>query len=116
MSNLEETVKAFLKRNKIDFVYQKKFSFIGRKSLDFYLPKYKTAIECQGIQHYKCCHFFNSEKQQKRDCIKLKECQNNDIKIVYYTNYKYKKIIPSKLKNKTFFNLKLMLDNITNGI
>ena len=31
---------------------KKRFDWLGRQSLDFYLPKYNLAIECQGSQHY----------------------------------------------------------------
>ena len=32
-------------------------------SLDFYLPKYNMAIECQGEQHYKPIEYFGGEKE-----------------------------------------------------
>jgi len=116
MSILEETVSIFLKRNKIDFIQQKRFDFIGRKSLDFYLPKYKVAIECQGVQHYKDIPFFKSKNQYSRDLNKFKECLTNGIKILYYTDYVNKKIIPQKLKKNTFFNLREILKVIKDGL
>lgn len=116
MSILEETVSVFLKRNKIDFIPQKRFSFIGKKSLDFYLPSYKVAIECQGVQHYKDIPFFKSKNQYNRDLIKFNECLVNGIKVLYYTDYLNKKIIPKTFKKSTFFNLREMLKTIQNGV
>ena len=36
----------------IEYVYQKRFPWLGLLSLDFYLPEYNVAIECQGEQHF----------------------------------------------------------------
>ena len=48
------------------------------------------AIECQGIQHFKPVNFFGGEeyfiKTIERDNIKQKLCENNGIKIIYFTN------------------------------
>jgi hypothetical protein len=55
--------------------------------LDFYLPEYNAAIECQGIQHFVDKHFFEPlEKIQERDSRKLKLCKENGIKLLYYSN------------------------------
>jgi very-short-patch-repair endonuclease len=110
MSLLEETVKIFLEKGKIKYVPQKRFSFIGRKSIDFYLPDYNVGIECQGVQHY--IGTCRSNKQMKRDNIKYKECEENGIKILYYTNYKYRYLVPKKFKKNTFFNLRNLVRNI----
>ena len=62
--------------------------------LDFYLDDYNTAIECQGIQHFKdvCFSNYNSEKSedvQKRDILKKRLCEENGINVYYYANYHY---------------------------
>ena len=48
-------------------------------SLDFYLPEYNIAIECQGIQHFKRIEYFGGEKsfkeQKNRDTIKKELCE-----------------------------------------
>lgn len=54
-SKLEEEMKLFLNKNGIKFERQKTFDWlknIKSLKLDFYLPDYNTAIECQGIQHF----------------------------------------------------------------
>ena len=47
----------FFRQNKIEYEYQKRFIWLGKQSLDFYLPKYNIAIECQGEQHFKPVDF-----------------------------------------------------------
>ena len=118
MSILEKTVEIFLFRNKIKYEQQKRFSFIGKKSLDFYLPDYNIAIECQGVQHYlNSSGSFDCAAQKKRDFLKKKECNENGIDVVYYTNHKHKKIVPKKYKKNTFYNLILMKEYIEkNGV
>ena len=66
---------------------------MGRQSLDFYLPDYNIAIECQGIQHFEPIDFFGGEEkfdeQIERDRIKYNLCKNNNINIIYYSNINY---------------------------
>ena len=92
-SHLEEEIKSFLNDNDIEFEQQKTFEWLKFKNhlyLDFYLPKYNKAIECQGIQHFKPVNFFGCEecfiKTIERDDIKQRLCENNGIKIIYFTN------------------------------
>ena len=86
-SHLEKCVSKVLEDNKIEYVYQKKFDWLGKQSLDFYLPEYNIAIECQGIQHYKPVKHFGGEenfiKTLNRDKIKLLKVLENNIKMVY---------------------------------
>lgn len=84
--------------NSIEFVAQKKFNWLKSKRnylrLDFYLPKFKIAIECQGIQHYRPVGYGGrgaefSEKTfedtLKWDKIKKDLCLKHGIKILYYS-------------------------------
>lgn len=89
----EHEVKLSLLRNGIKFIKEKTFNWLKDKSflrLDFYLPDYNIAIECQGRQHFtRLKHYFNQksfEEQLKRDKIKNKLCEENGIKIIYYTH------------------------------
>lgn len=81
-----------LQENDIEFEYQKKFTWIGYQSLDFYLPKYKIAIECQGRQHFISIDFFGGKKGYQeinnRDIKKKQLCEKHKIKILYYCNDK----------------------------
>ena len=95
-SHLERDMSDFLVSNKIGFVEQKQFEWLGRQSLDFYLPEYNIAIECQGKQHYKPINFAGLSKgkdwaikefnnTQSRDKRKAKLCESNGVNLLYYT-------------------------------
>lgn len=74
---------------------KKKFDWLGRQSLDFYLPKYNIAIECQGEQYFKPVDFGGKgikwaieqfQYNVKKDEIKKQKCENNGVKLLYYSN------------------------------
>jgi very-short-patch-repair endonuclease len=94
-SKLEKEIAIFLEKNRIKFERQMKFSWLKLNkslSLDFYLPDYNVAIECQGEQHYKPIERFGGEDEYssivKRDMVKKKQCINNGVKLLYYTRFK----------------------------
>jgi very-short-patch-repair endonuclease len=93
-SKLENEMSMILKENNIAFEEQKKFDWLGNLELDFYLPQYNTAIECQGIQHFKPIDIFGGEKQLKQqkewDQKKKTLCEEHGIKIIYFSNNKVK--------------------------
>ena len=114
-SVLENTVRLFLDRHNIDYVYQYFPKFlndgIGHQSLDFYIPKYNVAIECQGLQHYKPVELFGGEEQFRKqielDRNKKELCEKNGIKIIYYSTYQFK-------DSNTLSSLKKLLYEIKN--
>lgn len=65
-------------------------SWLGRQSLDFYLPEYSVAIECQGIQHFEPIEFFGGKKTFEYikilDKNKFILCNENNINL-FYINY-----------------------------
>lgn len=85
----KELINCFEKAG-ISYQYEKRFSWLGRKSLDFYLPQYHVAIECQGEQHYKPIKYFGgADKFQKtilRDQKKKEECESHGVKLLYFTH------------------------------
>ncbi len=91
-TNLEEDIFIFLKNENINFEYRKKdFKWLKNKrnlEIDFYLPDYNVAIECQGIQHFQPIDFFGGEKafssQVKNDLLKKKLCEENGVNLFYY--------------------------------
>lgn len=89
-SHMEKEMRVFLDEHNIKFEEQKKFDWLGRQSLDFYLPELNTAIECQGEQHFKPTRRMGGVKKykviQERDQRKAKLCQENGVQILYYTN------------------------------
>ncbi len=58
--------------------------------LDFYLPQYNVAIECQGMQHFKPIDYFGGintfQNNVKNDKLKKELCNEHGIKIFYYSN------------------------------
>ena len=96
-SRLEHKISSILIDNKIDYIYQcnkKTLNWIGEQTLDFYLPKYKVAvaIECQGGGHFLPIKQFGGEEAFKKrielDTKKRKLCEQNNVKLIYYTNIK----------------------------
>jgi hypothetical protein len=92
-SKLEKEVNNFLLKNNILFERQKKFDWLRLNnplSLDFYLPDYNIAIECQGKQHFKPVDIFGGEEEFKktveRDKMKAKLCNENDVHLMFF-NY-----------------------------
>lgn len=93
VSKLENEIMLFLGENGIDYIYQcnnAKFKWLGLQSLDFYLPEYNLAIECQGEQHFRCGgNIFTEEKlirTKDSDKRKLNKCKEHGIRILYYSN------------------------------
>ena len=58
-----------------DTLYQYRPDWLGRQSLDLYIPSLRTAIEYQGIQHYLPVEFFGGEEAltQRRDLDRVKK-------------------------------------------
>ena len=91
---MEKEIESLLRTNKIDFIKQcrnRTLHWLENKSslsLDFYLPNYNIAIECQGRQHFEPVKDFGGEKTFKesiyRDEKKLNLCKNNGVKLLYY--------------------------------
>lgn len=91
-SKLEEEMMLYLDKNKIKYETQYAPKFLkngkGLQKLDFYLPEYNVAIECQGIQHFvpsRYSAFYSVDLNKKRDIVKAKKCKEQGIKILYYT-------------------------------
>ena len=94
-SVLEEKTSKILDEKSIkyeDHVNKKRFCWLKNQHLDFYLPDYNIAIECQGVQHFKPVDFAgNGEKWAKRklyttkalDKLKYKRCVDNLVNIEY---------------------------------
>jgi len=94
-SSLEREIRIFLINNNILFKQYCKndtLPFLKRLTLDFYLPNFNIGIECQGEEHFKPITFFGGlEKYKKtieRDDIKKKLCDDNNVKLLYYSNLK----------------------------
>lgn len=93
ISKLELDTELFLSDNGIKYIKQcsnKVLPFIKLFKIDFYLPDYKIAIECQGLQHFKPIEYFGGIEAynyiHKNDLEKKFICESNGIKMVY-VNY-----------------------------
>ena len=93
MSHLESLTMICLENKNIKFEYQcnkNTFHWLNKQSLDFYLPEYNIAIECQGIQHYKPIDYFGGKKafeyRKKLDENKKELCRQNGVDIIYINN------------------------------
>lgn len=105
-SFMELRVKGILDENHINYEEQKQFEWLkdrGKLKLDFYLPDYNIAIECQGLQHFKPVEIFGGEDNfvltQKRDETKKELCEKNGIKLLYFSDIK-EKVPKNTIKKK----------------
>ena len=69
-----------------DTLYQYRPDWLGRQSLDLYIPSLSTAIEYQGVQHYLPVDFFGGEEalSQRRDLDRVKKelCEANSVRLI----------------------------------
>ena len=82
----ENIIKSFLDKYQIHYYREKKFNGcmdIGMLKYDFWLPDYGICIEFDGIQHYQNTSSWDKastlDDRQRRDAIKTKYCEENDI-------------------------------------
>lgn len=111
-SHLEENMAAALKENNIQYEEQKMFDWMGTQRLDFYLPDYNIAIECQGGQHLISVERFGGIETLKYtlDCDKRKynACKEHGIKIIYFTNFTHKFPYP------IYRNIDILINDLKN--
>jgi len=112
-SKLEREVRLFLTNNNIEFIPQYSKDWLGRLTLDFFLPSYKIGIECQGIQHFIPNDFFGGIESfndtKKRDDLKNKKCEKKGVKLFYYSKLSY-----DDYKYYVYNDLNILLKNIKN--
>ena len=69
-----------------DTLYQYRPEWLGRQSLDLYVPGLRTAVEYQGIQHYRAVEFFGGEEalaqRQALDERKRALCEENGVRLI----------------------------------
>ena len=93
-SKLETDIELYLKQNNILYISQKTWDWLvydDNQKVDFYLPRYKSIIECQGKQHFEDIEFFGRggysfEKRVDMDENKRKLCEEHGLKVYYYSN------------------------------
>jgi len=85
----EREVRNILKKNGIDFEYQKSFcdlKMVNCLSFDFYLPEYDMCIEYDGEQHFRPVDYWGGkegfEKRKLYDKEKNDYCKLNNINLI----------------------------------
>lgn len=113
-SHIEREIRLMLENEHVEYVYQCRKStlpWLLRQTLDFYLPQYNIAIECQGMQHYRPTTFSTDkskekrlaflQKVQERDARKARLCKENGVDLIYYTDQRVPEEFPTfKDKNR----------------
>lgn len=83
-SHLERKVKTILNYFNIEFIGQYTNEWLGRQSLDFYIPSLNLGIECQGKQHFGYGGWKKEfDKIYERDKKKYYLCKEGDIELLY---------------------------------
>lgn len=108
-SSLEENVRSMLNEKNIEYEEQKAFPWLkskGNLRIDFFLPYYNVAIECQGEQHFERFRFENDNERLairiERDKIKNEKCSEHGIKMLYYgTSKKYNECLNNEIIKTT---------------
>ena len=92
-SHMERDCAIYFEKNGIAYERQKKFPWLKYKQylpLDFYLPEFNVAIECQGEQHYRQYEVFTGKRSVEevtmRDELKNRLCKENGINILYLSH------------------------------
>ena len=82
----ELTLFHLVRKKYPDTLYQYRPDWLGRQSLDIYIPSLRTAIEYQGVQHYQPVEFFGGEdalaQRQELDLQKRQLCRENQIRLI----------------------------------
>ena len=94
-SKMEIDIENILIKNNITYTKEKTFNWLKYNNymfLDFYLPEYNIAIECQGEQHFRSIEYYGGdqdfEERITRDKLKYDLCKENGIRVLYYTDVK----------------------------
>lgn len=114
-SKLETEIIELLTENNIEYIHKYHIEWLGKQEIDLYLPQFNVGIECQGLQHFEIVQQFKGEigliETKERDKRKKKLCDENGVKLLYYSN------LGIKYPYKVFENKELLLKEIrgTNG-
>lgn len=111
---LEVEINRLLTDNNLKYIYQyKNKKMLGALSLDFYIPDFNVAIECQGEQHFRPIEWWGGvdsfNRLKERDIRKYELCKKNGIKILYYTNARH---YPHNYIDNIYDNKDEILNNI----
>lgn len=117
-SKLENMIALELRNRKMFYIVQKRFDWLGKMSLDFYIPSINVGIECQGKQHFLLGGWskeFDFGIQIERDKKKKALCDDNGVKLVYFTDVRdidFKKFDGVYSSENTFISASEMLNRM----
>lgn len=86
----EQQLYVMVKELYPESVYQYQAEWLGRQSLDIFIPSLNMGIEYQGRQHYEAIDFFGGkegfEKRKELDSRKKELCLKNNVRLLEW-NY-----------------------------
>ena len=119
---MHDFLKKCFNEESIIFETEKSFEWLKYENsmlIDFYLPQYNVAIECQGGQHFVPVKKFGGEKgyniRINRDLEKNKQCFEHNLKILYIIPRRYKSYIGKTIyteDNSIIFETKKLIKDI----
>ena len=115
-SGIERKIKNILDKLNVEYIQHNKKILGNKRELDFYLPEYKIAIECNGI------YWHSGEISKNNHIWKYNRCKELGIRLIYLwedTIYnetdKVENYLKSILgKNKKIFARNCQIKEITN--
>lgn len=114
----ETSLKNTLEKHFDRVLYQVKsdtvgFEWLGKQSLDFYIPEINTAIEYQGEQHFTPIRYWGGEKKfaytRELDIEKNKKATDNKVNVIYF---RYGKIDIGDFPYNVIFDENELLETI----
>ena len=120
---MEEKIKLFLNENNVKYKYQYRNEWLKNNngnflSIDFYLPEYNLAIECQGVQHFKSVEYFGGNdrfhQQIINDKTKRNLCEKHNVNILYVIEKRVKTSIDLYNDNMVLVD-KITMNKIKNA-
>lgn len=123
MSKYARKVRNLLVELHINFTIEQQFPWLVNKipmRLDFYLPDFNIAIECQGGYHFTVDGFYNKTDEDlykvlEKDKLKARLCDENGVGLIYYcTNKNYKDFSNGHLVINSLSDLKDFFENSNN--
>lgn len=117
-SHLESKITLEFDKRSIEYDRFHHFDWLGKQEVDFYLPKYNIAIECQGKQHIGLGGWssnYDFGKQFDLDKRKNDLCKDNGVLLLYYIDklfYKLALEYDIYNENNIFYDLELLIEKI----
>ena len=111
---IEKEIRLLCEERKVLYEKEKKFPWLKNKGLlriDYFLPEYNIAIECQGEYHFMNCNKISNKEQQncsleaqiKKDKLKYKLLSEHNIKLYYYVPKHLKKYAGLLMYNENIY-------------